>query len=197
MKEKPINLHQQQRLKTYKHLQSISLELLLENGYDDLSVQDITKRAGLGRGTFYIHFKDKADVVWSLIQETLEDAREQGSKIRTTQPAMPVEFFSYYNTFLHANKHKDQYLIMFGSLGSAELSSRAQRELAEQIVSQMKVLNIYRKFSGPKEVVASIVVGAFVRALVWWLENPNELSAENMAVLVFENIHHRKPPPIS
>lgn len=38
------------------------LELIEERGYDDLSVQDITRKAKVNRTTFYRHYEDKDDL---------------------------------------------------------------------------------------------------------------------------------------
>ncbi|MCJ7529956.1 MAG: TetR/AcrR family transcriptional regulator, partial [Anaerolineales bacterium] len=54
--------HERRRLQTRKLLIQTTLQLVLEKGYDAISIQDITERADLGRGTFYLHFKDKEEV---------------------------------------------------------------------------------------------------------------------------------------
>ena len=37
--------------------------LLMERGYERLTIQAILDRAGVGRATFYTHFKSKDDLV--------------------------------------------------------------------------------------------------------------------------------------
>jgi AcrR family transcriptional regulator len=48
------------------------MDLILEVGYDSISIQDITDKANLGRATFYLHFKDKDELIAAL-DESLAD----------------------------------------------------------------------------------------------------------------------------
>lgn len=63
--------------RTYFALVSAGLELLLEEGYDALTVTAITRRADYGRGTFYLYFRDKEDFVWSVMRDQVELLNEQ------------------------------------------------------------------------------------------------------------------------
>ena len=49
--------------KTKRKLISTALELLKEKGFDAINVEDITKKAGVAKGTFYTYFKRKEDIV--------------------------------------------------------------------------------------------------------------------------------------
>ncbi len=46
-------------LRTRRALENSFGELLQEKGFEAITVQDITRRAGLNRATFYAHFPDK------------------------------------------------------------------------------------------------------------------------------------------
>ena len=60
--------HQRRRAQTRKALMQAAVELVIEKGYEAVTAKDVTDRADLGRGTFYVHFKEKEDVVWAAIQ---------------------------------------------------------------------------------------------------------------------------------
>src|SRR5512140_985577 len=55
-------------------LRSALLELIKEKGFDSISVEEITERANVGRATFYLHYKDKEDL---LLEEFSEMANEK------------------------------------------------------------------------------------------------------------------------
>ena len=48
-------------------------ELVSEKGFGALTVSDITRRAKINRGTFYLHFTDKNDLLEQLEEETIKD----------------------------------------------------------------------------------------------------------------------------
>lgn len=50
-------------LRTKRALRSALLEVIVERGYDAVSVQAIADRADVGRATFYTHYADKEDLL--------------------------------------------------------------------------------------------------------------------------------------
>jgi len=55
-----------------ERLFKVAKELFFEFGYKKTSVNDITSKAGVAKGTFYIYFKSKADVFALIWSKTLE-----------------------------------------------------------------------------------------------------------------------------
>ncbi|GAA5027805.1 TetR/AcrR family transcriptional regulator [Microbacterium fluvii] len=49
-------------------------ELFLEQGYAATTVDDITRRAGVSRSSFFNYFSSKADVLWGAFDERLDAA---------------------------------------------------------------------------------------------------------------------------
>lgn len=49
------------------------IELMLQNGYDALTVEAVTERANVGRSTFYMHFRSKEDVLRQCLTNTNRD----------------------------------------------------------------------------------------------------------------------------
>jgi AcrR family transcriptional regulator len=58
--------------RTLQLLRQASIEVLQEKGFKATSIQDITERANLNRGTFYAHFPDKYALLESLLREEFE-----------------------------------------------------------------------------------------------------------------------------
>jgi AcrR family transcriptional regulator len=48
-----------------------ALTLMLRDGYERVSVDDIAREAGIGRTTFFRYFKSKPGVVWSAFDDTI------------------------------------------------------------------------------------------------------------------------------
>lgn len=58
-------------------LTEAALTLFDENGYEQTTVDDITRRAGVSRATFFRHFRSKEDVVFPDHDRLLEQVRER------------------------------------------------------------------------------------------------------------------------
>lgn len=62
-----------------------ALELFIERGYRGTRIGDVADRAGLAKGTVYLHFADKQALFAGVIGEVLDD------RISTLRSAQPVE----------------------------------------------------------------------------------------------------------
>ena len=53
-----------QALETKDSIYHAAIDLFMAKGYENVSVEDITKAANTAKGTFYIHFKSKKDLLY-------------------------------------------------------------------------------------------------------------------------------------
>jgi len=195
MDNPPLSRHERRRQQTRKLLTQAAMQLVLEKGFDALSIQDITDRADLGRGTFYIHFKDKEEVVWTAFRDLFQDLeREAHEKLDRRMPQ--VEYYGLVNIFHHAEKNRDLYRVMFGRQGSAMLTARAQDFLANVFLHDIRnaLAPPEIDFHIPEEIEAQVLTGLISRLLFWWLETPNIYSAEQMAAMTYQMVYRKQPP---
>ena len=55
--------------RTRRYLYDCSVQLFREKGYDQVSVDEIVKKAGVAKGTFYIYFKKKSDIILEMLRQ--------------------------------------------------------------------------------------------------------------------------------
>ena len=192
--------HERRRLQTRKLLVQTTLDLILEQGYDAISIQEITDRADLGRGTFYIHFKDKEEVVWTAFQELFGELEQEAHK-KLDRNMPQVEYYGLLNIFRHAEKNRDLYRLMFGSHGSALLTARVQDSLAQVFLydirhaaARLGAMAGDVNFNLPEDFEAQMLTGMITRLLVWWLENYDRYTAEQMAAMTYQALYRKNPP---
>jgi len=186
--------HQRRRLETRRQLIQATLDLVLEKGYGSVSVQDITDRADLGRGTFYIHFKDKDEVLWTAFQD-LFGRLESEAHTQLDRDAPQAEYYGLLNIFRHAEQNRDLYRVLFGSQGSAMLSSRAQDFLARAFRDDIRQARPPQlDFHLPEDFEAQMLTGMISRLLHWWLEDASRYSPEQMAAMTYAALYRQLPP---
>ncbi|WP_227494676.1 TetR/AcrR family transcriptional regulator [Bacillus mycoides] len=71
------SLREMKVAKTRELLRTTLLDLIEEKGFDSISVRDITLKAGLNRGTFYLHYRDKHDLIERTQNELLKGLHEK------------------------------------------------------------------------------------------------------------------------
>jgi AcrR family transcriptional regulator len=157
------------------------IALILEKGYDAVTIQDITDRANLGRATFYLHFKDKDDLLVSMMEEIQQDVMER------TSPLSPDDNFLVNGqppsllAFQHASEHADFYRAMLGEGGLAGVMTRFRKSGAARVQAQIEPLFPPDASPIPVEILAHYLMGGLNALLAWWLENNRPHSAEYMA----------------
>ena len=84
---------QENAQKTKLKLVKTALELFKDTGFFEINVEDITKKAGVSKGTFYTYFKRKEDIVLEISRAPfLEIANE----LEEMQTASLIEKLTHY-----------------------------------------------------------------------------------------------------
>lgn len=66
--EKKIKIRQIRAAETRKRIISAAKKLITENGFENVSIEDIAKEAEVSTGSFYTYFKKKEDIIEELNQ---------------------------------------------------------------------------------------------------------------------------------
>ena len=74
--------------RTKRHLYNCAIDLFRKKGYDHVSVDEIVKMAGMAKGTFYIYFHSKADIILEMLRQ-YDDYYDH--VMASMNEAMPVE----------------------------------------------------------------------------------------------------------
>ena len=75
--EKRLTKRQKSALETQKKLLAAAREIVCERGFANVSVEEITQKSGVAKGTFYTYFKRKEDVICALCGEMFACIRDK------------------------------------------------------------------------------------------------------------------------
>jgi AcrR family transcriptional regulator len=157
------------------------LDLMIEKGYDAITVQDIIDRANIGRSTFYSHFLDKEQ----LLLANLEQLREFLKQQCVMQP-LPTESGGYRFGFSlamlqHVQSHKHIYRAVAGKQSGVLVLYHVKRMLSEIAREEIALLLPSSTSSKiPQDVAIEFVVNTFWSILTWWMEQNMPYSATEM-----------------
>jgi AcrR family transcriptional regulator len=191
---KTANRAERRKHNTRERLKQAALEVLYERGYHALTVQAITDHADLGYGTFYLHFKDKDEIVWELLEDIGEQWMAKVNAHATQAPSPRREYLSWIDLFQFAAENRQGYVDLFGKKGSAYLNQRMMDYIAAIHLYNLDNRIYTSGLDLPPEVLAQFMTGAIWRLTMWWLETPNDYTPEQMADMVYEMVY-RQPPP--
>lgn len=184
------NRFERRKERTRRQLKEATLELVLEHGYDAVNIQHIVDRADLGRGTFYVHYRDKQDILWDIIQDGLQASIDEGERRSVEDDARPG-YAGYLITFETAAANQALYRVMLGSKGSALVTHRVADYLATAMQQGIETGAYMQEFDFPPDILAQYAIGALMRLTLWWLETPNEYTPKDMANMLYALIHQK------
>ena len=173
-------------------LQEALLQLVLEKGYDKVTVQDVLDRADVGRATFYAHFRDKDDLLVSGSEELREVLRAQMTAFLEAEDRPSDEQLVVTRVlFEHAARNRQLYRALIGNRGGGIVMRQAQRELTRLFREHLQQAAGQHRLqpSVPVEIVVQYAVGSLLTLLTWWLDNDLPYSAAEMS-RAFQRLSH-------
>ena len=165
--------------KTQNLLRGALVSLIAQKPYDSIAVKEILDRANVGRSTFYMHFRDKDDLLVCGIHEML------GAVPTHPSPGKGHDRFLWFSlpVFEHHYNHAHAWGDSIGARGRAILHERLRQVLAKVIRSSVK----QDIGAGPKpgrqipaDLMSEYVASTFVLVLNWWMDKKMPSSPEEI-----------------
>jgi AcrR family transcriptional regulator len=157
--------------KTRRLLHEALVTLILERGWDAVSVRDVCEKADVGRSTFYVHFADKENLLLSGFDE-LHLAMEQ---IRSTAK-VPFGFLGPLAA--HAAENARLVQALFGRQSGQSVQWRFRDVLASLVEAELKLLKVSK---AARPLMTRFIAGGAAEVLMSWLDHPQATSAEKLA----------------
>lgn len=162
--------------KTGQRLREALLSLIVERGYEKVTVQDILDRAEIGRATFYEHFRSKED----LLGKGIEQLRAQLLK-EWKSGARAVERLGFtLPLFKHVDSHRRLYRAIVGRESGAIVERKMRRILADLVREDLKSHASAGQNPVSIDLAVQYVIGALWSVLTWWMDYRVPLSPEEM-----------------
>lgn len=161
--------------RTRRLLIDATMKLIVEEGYKAVTIREIVKVADVNRSTFYLHFRDKQDIL-EQIQEDIFNELAESVKYQTyTYESVLHEYkrskkpIKTHITMLeHIQKHEPFYKIM---LAEGEFRKRVTFVIKAEVLRFKD--NIWE---------ATFMADGTVGLILYWLENGMKESIDEMSL---------------
>ena len=202
--------HEDRRVqRTRQALQQAFVEVVREKGlattsfrqfekcFAATSIQEITERANVNRGTFYLHFADKYMLADAVVRDQFH---QQLTSILPPEPrwdrrTLRLLIQAVLNIFEQKYRHQHQ-----PSLVLAPMVERAvHEELTELLLTWLKAARDgERRRDEPLETVVRVVSWAIFGTVIQWSQEETTVSPEQLAGIIsqviIEGVGHLAPP---
>jgi len=173
MKKK--NSPDRQIQRTQQLLLNALIDLIIEKGYEKITVQNIIDRANVGRTTFYAHFQDKEDLLLSgfeKLRDMFESFRSESSEKSLWNLSLVL--------FQHAEEQRLAFKALFEKQARGVAVSLFQKAMIAHLEERFQATFRKKKQPVPLDVFVQYLFSAFLGLLTWWLDNDSPYSAEQM-----------------
>ena len=149
------------------------IQLIQESGrFEDITVRQILQRAGVGRTTFYSHFRSKEDVLHSTYEGVFGIHKAQLQQDTSAKPRLfPV------SEFLEHLAGAKPVMVAFRKAGLADdMRSQFVGYAADIIESRIRDLNLSTTVQ--PRLAARMLAAALIESLDWWFDHESIAAAE-------------------
>ena len=165
--------------RTRQALAEALIALTIEKGYEPVTIQEITDRAGVGYRTFFRHYADKDALLQDVLQTTVAELRLliETPDAGSGEGYNPLPAENGRIIFEQIAANSDLYRVLLSS-GSAALEPVKEYAYGEALNSLQQVPDP----PVPPPILAQHMVATVFSLVLWWLENGMPYPPEEMAV---------------
>jgi AcrR family transcriptional regulator len=165
-------------LRTRNALGDSLVALLQERDFEQITVQDVLDRAGVGRSTFYVHYRDKNDLFLS----DVEDFFEMCSSLLSRNNSRPERLLPVQEVFTHIREMREFYaaVVRSGKINDVQILGRGffARSIEERLqAAGLKMESVQRSAK------AHALAGSFFSLFNWWVDKGMKADPKEMDTL--------------
>lgn len=178
------NIKEDRRIRrTKKLLKQALAQLMDEKDFKDITVKDITERADLNRGTFYLHYTDTYDILNKIEDEILKNIQNMIDQ--------NIEKTNASDSVIPALKPIAEYIMENADICRCLINNKASVDFIEKFQNLIydNCSDIIKrrhnvKDSKQNEFYLSFITLGIIGMVKKWLETKPMVSAEEIVVFV-------------
>jgi AcrR family transcriptional regulator len=163
--------------RTRERLGGALIDLIREKPIEAITVQEVLDRAKVGRSTFYVHFRDKNDLLFSQLEMFLDimSTRLSADREQSRRVAPVKEMFE------HIGGQNLMYKALTESGQLQDFYDMAQDAFARGIVRRLRESGRVARLSRNELTVrATLLAGSLLALLRWWIDRGAKESPQAM-----------------
>ena len=188
-----MSVYAEKNRKTKQLIQTSFMKILEKKTFEAMTVGDITKTANINRGTFYLHYKDKYDLLDQIEQQLFEAVGDHIDELQS--------HYSSSNTFEKGQEQLAEALfssiqmqapllkIFLSSHGRAGFHLRFRDAFSEKVRANLENnerINEHLKVQ--MDYFLSFITSAFLGLIEQWVQNGLDKTPQEMTSLYIDII---------
>ena len=183
-------MEQKRKTNTKENIKKAFIKLIKDKGFDSLTVSDLAREANINRGTFYLHYLDKYDLLDQLEKDVIEDLEEillTNSELEKTDD--PIELIPYEKILEALYYIKEDYHFieaLAGDGGDPNFIQNIENVISEMIQSKIEETDNQLRSEDylPADYAEKIFLSSVVTIIYLWIEKGTYESPEQIARII-------------
>ncbi|MCC6804379.1 MAG: TetR/AcrR family transcriptional regulator [Anaerolineae bacterium] len=175
-------------VRTCALLRNALIELIADRGFASLTIQDVTRQAGLHRTTFYLHYTGLHELLEDCTKTLFSEVRTEIYRVWDKQQDSAALEPVVENVLHHLERHEAFYRTLLGKQGDPLFRELFQALLSELIFEPITQNTSREGISYPLEMTLQFYSTGFIGIASWWLEKGRPISAEQAAQQIIKDI---------
>lgn len=152
-------------LKTRQSIMNAFTDLLIEKGFEKITINDVAERANINRGTVYLHYVDKFDLLDKCIETYVELLLNHCDNSADTK----LNASAFQSMFEYLEKNFTIYKLLLSNTGVGFFRSRLYAAIAPTV---NEVIGIKPENNAcSNSVTTHFLTSGFIGVLEWWINN--------------------------
>lgn len=187
---------------TQQRIMDAFVKLVSEKGFNNLTVSNITRTAKLSRGTFYIYYLDKYDVLEKietylltnmekLMQINIDKTISWLDDVDNNKLSAELDTYSPYRSFIQSfdflDKNRFTLKTLLSKNGDSQFVYKLRHLIDEQIDSHYK--NIFKDGNEviPSDYTHDLLISSLISIIGHWLQKDDPESPSEIAEILIRS----------
>ena len=153
---------------------STFIDLLAEKGFEKITINDIAERANINRGTVYLHYTDKFDLLDKCIETYVELLLNHCANSTDTR----LDPRAFQSVFEYLEKNFTIYKLLLSNEGLGFFRNRLYSAIAQMETEVIGIKPENKVFSNG--VTTHFLTSGFIGVLEWWINNSMPCSVQEI-----------------
>ena len=187
MPEKPVD---RRIIRTNRLIRDTLTELMKEKGFEGITVNELTAKADINRGTFYLHYRDKQD----LLEQSEDEIINEISKILSASQKISPEETLHYGShdepfpfiiklFDYIKDNSSFIKTLLGPKGDPSFQVKLKEVLRKTLLKKSHQLR-KEEMMVPPDYLIAYVCSAYLGLIQHWLESGMKESPRDISLIL-------------
>ncbi|AOK90565.1 TetR/AcrR family transcriptional regulator [Paenibacillus polymyxa] len=188
-----MSIYAEKNRKTKQLIQTSFIQILENKSFESITVGDITKTAQINRGTFYLHYKDKFDLLDQIEQQLFEDLGNHIDELQSHYSATHTfekgQEELAATLFSSIKMHSPILKIFLSDHGRTNFHLRFRDAFSEKVRFNLEKNESFNAtLKVPMEYFLSFITSAFLGLIEQWVQNGLDKTPQEMTALYIDII---------